>query len=210
MWEKLAEAEHLIERRGRRRQAAFRFGQELSLAVDHLHSEATRVGMAVHEGDALREGVVFHHRVGVEEQDILARRLPDGLVVGLCKAHIVLVGDDFHLGKLLRQHLQRAVYGVVIDNKHLALDALHSATHRVQALFEEVLDVIVDDDDRELHALHHFGAEYESWLTLMAWKWGPSYSGMLSPMFSKPQAFMILPLRSRFCIHPVNRSAPGP
>ena len=104
--EELGEAKHLVERRGSRGQSAFRLGQELSLAVHHLHAEAARVGMAVHEGDALREGVVLDHRVGIEEKHILARRDADGLVVGLGKADVVLVGDDLHLGKLLRQHFQ--------------------------------------------------------------------------------------------------------
>ena len=149
--EEFGQTEHLVKRRLRRRQTALRFWQELPLTVHHLHTETACIRMAVHEGDTFREGIILHHRVGIEEQHILACRNPNRLVVCLCKTDIVLVGDDLHLGKLLRQHLQRAVNGVVINDKHLPLDALHGAAHRVKALFEEILDVVVDDDDREFH-----------------------------------------------------------
>ena len=180
-----AKAEHLIERRGWRRQSTLRLGQELSLAVHHLHAKASRIGMAVHEGDTFRESVVLHHRVGVEEQDILARRDADGLVVGAAEAHIFLVGDDLHLGELLGQHLQRSIDGVVVDHKHLALDTLHGAAHRVQALLKEILDVVVDDDDGKFHTLwYYFGEGCESRFTLRGMIFGPFPSGRPSPMFS--------------------------
>ena len=149
--EELGQTAHLVESRLGSRQATLRLRQKLSLAVDHLHAESARVGVAVHKGETLRKGVVLHHRIRVEKQHILARRDADGLVVGPAEAHILLIGDDLHLGKLLRQHLQRAVNRVVVDDKHLPLNALQGATHRIQALLEEVLDVIVNDDNREFH-----------------------------------------------------------
>ena len=149
--EELGQTKHLVERRFCCRQTTLRLGQELTLAVDHLHAEATCIGMAVHEGDTLREGVVLHHRIGIEQENVLTGRNPNRLIVRLRKAHIVLVDDDLYLGKLLRQHLQRAIDGVVVDDKHLALNALHGALHRMQALLEEILDIVVDDDDREFH-----------------------------------------------------------
>ena len=208
MWEELGQAKHLVERCLRRGQSTFRLWQKLSLAVHHLHAETASIGMAVHECDAFRESVVFHHRVGIEEQYILARRDADGLVVGFRETDILLVGDDLHLRELLRQHLQRAVDRIVVDDKHLPFDALHGATHRIKALFEEILDVIVDDDDREFHFLYF--SDLLSKLTFTALIFRPSYSLRVSLMFSKPQAFSIFPLMAVFCIQPVNCSAPGP
>ena len=161
--EKLAQAEHLIKRRCWRRQTALRLRQELSLAINHLHTKTTRVRVAIHKGDTFAEGVVLDNSIGVQQEHILPCRYADSLVVGLGKTYIVLVGDNLHLRKLLRQHLQRTVNGVVINDKHFTLNALHGAAHRIEALFEEVFDVVVDDDDRELHALkNHFGEGYES------------------------------------------------
>ena len=208
MWEELGQAKHLVERCLRRGQSTFRLRQKLSLAVHHLHAETASIGVAVHEGDAFRESIVFHNRVGIEEQYILACRDADGLVVGFRETDILLVGDDLHLRELLRQHLQRAIDRVVVDDKHLPFDALHGATHRIEALFEEILDVIVDDDDREFHFLYFSGLLSKLAFTALIFR--PSYSLRVSLMFSKPQAFRILPLMAVFCIQPVNCSAPGP
>ena len=67
MREEFGQTEHLIERSLGRGQTALRLWQELSLAVHHLHAETARIRMAVHKSEALREGVVFYHRVGVEQ-----------------------------------------------------------------------------------------------------------------------------------------------
>jgi hypothetical protein len=39
----------------------------------------------------------------------------------------------------------------LLSNEHLPFYALHGAAHRIEALLQEVFDIIVDDDDRELH-----------------------------------------------------------
>ena len=106
MREEFGQAEHLVERRLRRRQTAFGFRQKLSLAVYHLHAEATRLRVTIHESEAFAESVVFNYRVGIQQEHILPRGNPDGLVVGATESYILLVGDDLHLGKLLRQHFQ--------------------------------------------------------------------------------------------------------
>ena len=149
----LRKPENLIESRHRRRQSALRLRQELTFAVDHLHAKTACVGVRVHESQAFTEGIVFDHRVGIEQQNILACRDTDSLVVGLCEADIVFICYDFHFGELRREHLQRAIDRVIVDHKHLTINALHGAAHRVEALFEEMLYVVVDYDDRQFHIL---------------------------------------------------------
>jgi hypothetical protein len=49
--------------------------------------------MGIHESEALSEGVFLNQSIGVEQQDVFARALPDGLVVGDRKTGVALVGD---------------------------------------------------------------------------------------------------------------------
>ena len=109
--------------------------------------------MRIHKSDAFAESVVFNHSVRIQKQNILSSRNPNRLIISLCKAYIVFVGDYFHLRKLRREHLQRAVNGVVVDHKHLTFNTLHGATHRIKALFEEMLDVVIHYDYRKFHHL---------------------------------------------------------
>ena len=109
MWEELRETEHLVEGSCRSRQSSFGFRKEVALAIHHLHAKTSRIGMGVHEVEAFGESVVLHHRVGVEQEHILACRDADGLVVGTAEANVFLVGDDLNLGELLCQHLQRSI-----------------------------------------------------------------------------------------------------
>jgi hypothetical protein len=154
MWEELRETEHLVEGSCRSRQSSFGFGKEVALAVHHLHAKTSRVGMGVHEVEALGKSIVLHHRVGIEQEHILACRNADGLVIGTAEANVFLVGDDLYLGELLCQHLQRSINRVVVNNKHFSLNALQCSTHRSKALLQEILDVVVDDDDGKLHTIN--------------------------------------------------------
>jgi hypothetical protein len=48
--------------------------------------------------------------VGVEQQHILARRLSDGLVVGLGKPQVVCAADKGHIGKTRGKPFHRPVF----------------------------------------------------------------------------------------------------
>ena len=149
--EQARQPENLVERHHWRRETALAFRQIVALAVNHLHAKAARVGVLVHKFERLAEGVFLNQRVGVEQQHIFARRLPDCLIVGNRKARVLLVLNQFHLRKLFGHHCARAVNRVVVDYKNLCVNTLRGLESRVQALLKKVFHVVVDNNDRKFH-----------------------------------------------------------
>ena len=42
----------------------------------------------------------------------------------------------------------------VVDDNHLAFNALHGLLHGAQSLFQQILHAVVDDNDGQLHIIH--------------------------------------------------------
>ena len=75
----------------------------------------------------------------------------NALIVGFGKTRIVLVlKENDAISKAILQHLLAAIFGVIVHHNHLCLYAFQGTKYGLQALLQEVLDVVVDDDDREL------------------------------------------------------------
>ena len=77
--------------------------------------------MAFHEVEAFLEAVGFDQGIWIEQQDVFGLAQADGLVVGFGEAHIVLVGDELHLGKLFPNHFHRIVHRVVVHHENLEI-----------------------------------------------------------------------------------------
>ncbi len=142
-----AQPENLVEGDPRRGQPAFALGEEAALAVDHLHAERTRVGVGVHEFQAFLERRFLDHRVGIEEQDVFAGGDAHREVVARREAEVFLAFDQRNVGEAFAEHRLAAIHRIVVHHIHLRIDALDRSTHREQALLDEMLDIVIDDDD---------------------------------------------------------------
>ena len=165
--EEVYQAADFVERRLRRGEATLALFQVAPFAVDHLHRQAPAVTMRRHEVGAPHKRVGLHHGVRVEQEQQLpavcrrsaGRYVPKGLVVGLGKARVVVVGNHVHLRIVASHHLDTPVHRVVVHNPHVQLHRAPvgqlplRAEHGRQALLQEVLDVIVYYDYRDNHPL---------------------------------------------------------
>jgi hypothetical protein len=151
-WEEPRKPEYLVESHLGRWQGALALGQEIALAIHHLDAQSATIGVRIHKGDDLTEGVGLHQCVRIQQQHQLARGDAHGLIVRPRKAHIVLVGNERHLRKLGLHHGHRSVHRIVVHHKDLCRYALAGHHHRLQARLEEVLHIVIDDDDGKLQA----------------------------------------------------------
>ena len=119
----------------------------MALGVEHLHPQGTDRLILVHLIAKTAQAILTHHRVGVEQQHILTPCSPDGLVVGLRKAHILRILDKDHLGEAWFQVGQRIVSGMVIHHKHLRIQIGRSCPHRIEALLQKILHIVIDNDN---------------------------------------------------------------
>ena len=151
--EQADEPADLEERGFRCRESPLALFQILPFAVDHLHAQPAAVRMFFHEVHTLHQRVLLHHSVRVQQQRILPSALPQRLVVGSGKSDILEVLYQVHLRITAPHHLHRPVHRRVVHHpnfqlKALALRGLHTRmVHRLQALLQEVLDVVVYYDD---------------------------------------------------------------
>ena len=112
--------------------------------------------MGIHERHTLMQGVLRHDGVGVEQQDIFTIRLTDGFVVGTGKTQVLLVLDELNLRMQATQVFHRTVLATVVNHIHLRLNPFCCFLHRQEALMQEILYVIVDNDDVKFHRLGSF------------------------------------------------------
>jgi hypothetical protein len=108
--------------------------------------------MGIHEIDGLSECLFSNYGIWIEQQHVLAYRLPDGNIVGAGEPEIVIVGYQTNPGILLANSLYGIILRGIIDNKHLGLDTLGGLMYTIQALLNEATDIIADYNDRKFHS----------------------------------------------------------
>ena len=73
LWEKGRESEHLVKGDHGGGEGALGFGKKVSLSIDHFYPQGSGIGVWIHKFDATQEGILFHHRIGIQQQHIPAR-----------------------------------------------------------------------------------------------------------------------------------------
>src|SRR5688500_2264012 len=84
-----------------------------------------------------------------------ARSLLHTHITGLGKTRIGLVGDPPYFGKLWPEVADTVVGRIVVNHEHLSIQVPGRLPHRVQALFQEILYVIVYYDNGYCHESGH-------------------------------------------------------
>ena len=64
------------------------------------------------------------------------------------KALILLIKNKFHIGKSCREILGTVIGRGIINNDYLNFKPIRGGLHGPKALLEEMLDIIIDYDDR--------------------------------------------------------------
>lgn len=95
------------------------------------------IGMLVQILNHAVEGPGEHVGVGIQEDVVAARGDGDGLVVCARETHIVVVGDQLDLGKLAAHHVDRAIFGGVVDHDDFHRDRLHAVQDALDTFFQE-------------------------------------------------------------------------
>ena len=145
------DARNLAKRHPWPGQTALGLGQESPFAVYHLDAQSASFGVRVHVVTHLLEGVLLHHSVGVQQEHMFGFGGAYGLVVGTREADVILVGNDFYPGKAFADHGHRSVHRLVVHHPYFCIHTGYCALDRIQALFQKVLDVVVDNDNGKFH-----------------------------------------------------------
>ena len=157
--EQAREADDLVERHCRCRQSAFAFRQELARSIDHFHTQPTYFRMSVHKGDHLVENILPNDRIRVQQNHVLGIAFAYRLVIRPAEAHVILVGDEAHLRKFFTDHFHTAIRALVIYHEDVTFNAFQCFEYRSKTLLEVRSNIIVYDDDGELHV----------WLFVVRW-----------------------------------------
>jgi len=104
-----------------------------------------------HEPDTGRKGIFLDDRIGIKKQDISAAGFPYGLVVCFGETHVNLVLNEDNSGELFVNHLTRTVNRVVVYHHYLCTKVLNGFIDGMEALFQEILYVIIYYDNRKVH-----------------------------------------------------------
>jgi hypothetical protein len=94
--------------------------------------------------------------VGIEQDQVPARRGLEGQIVGRSKAEIYFAPRQFDwtrgIGKLARHHLRCAIAGTVVDHENLSGYFSRQASaffeERLEAFPQQITYIQDDDDDR--------------------------------------------------------------
>ena len=106
--------------------------------------------MGFHKAQTFFQGVFLHHGIGIKQEHIIALSFCNALVICPAESNIFMVLYELYAWKTLLYKSYRAVYGVIVYYDHLCADVPGSLLYRIEALFKEVLDVVIDYDDGEL------------------------------------------------------------
>ena len=102
--------------------------------------------MGIHIGDGLREKILRHYRIGIEEQYVFPFGYGHALVIGLGKTFVVFILNERDGGKMLPYHSATVVGRIIVNNDHLCIYTPGGLPYRMEAYLKEVLYVIIDDN----------------------------------------------------------------
>ena len=111
--------------------------------------------MVVKESEQHFEGVLLHQGIGIDQAEDLAAANGQGLIVGPGETAIHGIGQQPHLRKPFPGHGCGAVGGCIIDHDDLVLNRPQRFLYRDQGLFQELPDIVTDDDDAQLQGAPH-------------------------------------------------------
>ncbi|OAV64928.1 hypothetical protein Barb4_03742 [Bacteroidales bacterium Barb4] len=128
--------------------------QENPVPVQHLHSCPTRLRMFIHETAQGAQALLSNYRIRMEQQHIFPPAQPYRLIARLRKAVIILIFYQGNLRKSFPDISRRPVGRVIVNHKHLHIHTCRSSLHGAEALFEEILCVVIDNDNGKLDFVH--------------------------------------------------------
>ena len=89
--------------------------------------------------------------IRVEDEGIGAFCLFKSLVIGLAEPHILCIVGPANFGEQLEDHVLAGIRAGIIDNDDLITVLGLAAVNAVQTLGQEGLDVVIDNDNTEVH-----------------------------------------------------------
>lgn len=116
------------------------------MPVNHLNAQASAIVVSVHESYTFGKGVLLYNCIGIQKKNVFTLCQSHSLIIGFCKAYIVLILYQIEERKFLFQHLHRTIDGIVIHNEDFGIYIPDCILYRVQTVLEKVLYVIVYDD----------------------------------------------------------------
>jgi hypothetical protein len=100
--------------------------------------------MRFHKSQRFFEGIFLHHGIGIKQEDIFSGSFSDSLIIGFGETGVGGVDNEFYLWKFLPDEGYGAINGIIVNHKHLSLNVPQGFKNGIQALFKEVLDVVID------------------------------------------------------------------
>ena len=107
--------------------------------------------MTVHESDGRLNDRFAYDRVRIQQQHIFALALAEGNVVATCETQVMRTGDDMDSRETAAEICHRSVMRMVVNHKHFGLHAFQSTEQTLQTLPKIILDIVVYDDNTQLH-----------------------------------------------------------
>ena len=95
--------------------------------------------------------ILAKDRIRVEDEGIGAFCLFKSLVIGLAEPHILCIVCPTNFGEQLEDHILAGIRAGIIDNDDLITVLGLAAIDAVQTLGQEGLDVVIDNDNTEVH-----------------------------------------------------------
>jgi hypothetical protein len=105
--------------------------------------------MRAHKIKAQAEAVSRNKGIRIEEQYIFSATSGQCLVIGFCKTKVPVVLNKTHAREKRLQISEASVSRIIIDHDHLCFNAPNGFPHSIEALFQEIPDIIIYYDDRK-------------------------------------------------------------
>src|SRR5690606_1230680 len=121
----------------RRWESSSAFSRETPVRMQNLAAHGARIRMLLHEAKEGLQGVFLNDGVRIQDEQVMASRLADGLVVRAAEPHVSRVRNQANVRKFLSNHGHAPIHGAVVDHEDLHGEVAPGPIDRSQGLLKE-------------------------------------------------------------------------
>jgi len=117
------------------------------MTIEHFYAQSACIRLRIHKIHHCTQRTLSDKGIGIEQEYVLPLTETDSLIVGARETYILLVSYKMNFGETTLKILYRTISRIIVYDPYLRINPLGRLSHGEKALFQEIRNTIIDNND---------------------------------------------------------------